>query len=92
VTVPPAPATVEELIALLESDLGRFGPSPPDFLDRLRRVEREHGRKESDRAEELLDRMNAWLDNGELSVDLASIVVPVLEPIADGPGNDRPDD
>jgi hypothetical protein len=86
------PDTVEELVALLESDLGRFGPSPPEFLDRLRGVEREHGRKESDRAEELLNRMDEWLDDGELSVDLASIVVPVLEPIADGPGNDREDD
>jgi hypothetical protein len=75
------------LIALVES--GQLGPSPPELMDRLRAVEREHGRKESDRAQELLDRMNEWLDGGELSVDLASIVVPVLEPIAEGPGNDR---
>jgi hypothetical protein len=83
------PDTVEELIAMLESDGGRFGPSPPEFLDRLRDVERERGRKESDRAEELLNRMDEWLNGGELSFDLASIVVPVLEPIAAGPGNDR---
>jgi len=53
-------------------------------------IERAHGRRESDRADELLQWIDYWVFYGELSDDVVSIVLPVVEPIADGPGKDRP--
>ena len=88
-TLPPAPATLEELIALLEQDLGQFGPRTPDFLDDLRDVEDENGRKQADRAEDLLRKMDDWISSGELSGGLVPMAELLLGPIADSPGNDN---
>ena len=90
--MPPLPDTIEELIAWLEGDLGRFGPQAPDFLDELREIEEENGRQQADRAEELLRETEDWVDDGELSGELAPLAEVLLLPIADGPGNDDRDD
>jgi hypothetical protein len=83
------PDTVEELIALVEADPGRFGPRAPEVVNMLDGIERANGRKESDRAGELLEWIDYWVFYGELSDEVVSVVVPVVEPIADGPANDR---
>ena len=86
-TVPPPPASLEELIAFVEQDPGRFGEKGTEFLDELQKVQQEAGRKQSDKAAELLDHTQDRVDKGELSPELLSIAEPVLQPIADGPGN-----
>jgi eukaryotic-like serine/threonine-protein kinase len=86
-TAPPPPASVAELIALLEQDVDRFGSRAPDFLDDLRHLEEENGRKQSERADKLLSHAEEWVDEGELLPELVTIAGPLLEPIADGPGN-----
>jgi eukaryotic-like serine/threonine-protein kinase len=88
-TLPPPPDSIEELIAMLEADLDGFGPQTPDFLEELRDVQADEGRKQADRAEELLRRMDDWVDEGELSVELVPLADLLLGPIADGPGNDN---
>jgi hypothetical protein len=87
-TLPPSPDSIEELIVLLEADLARFGERTPDFLDELRGVEEENGRKQSDRAEELLRHMDEWVEEGELSGELVPLALLLLEPIAEDQGND----
>jgi eukaryotic-like serine/threonine-protein kinase len=87
-TVPPAPASLEELIAFVEADPDRFGEKGTAFLDELRKVEEESGRKQADKAAELLDRAQEQVDKGELSPELLAIAEPVLLPIAEGPGED----
>ena len=86
-TVPPPPASLEELIVFVEQDPARFGEKGTEFLDELQKVQQEDGRKQSDKAAELLDHSQEWVDKGELSPELLSIAEPVLQPIADGPGN-----
>jgi serine/threonine-protein kinase len=90
VTAPPVPDTIEELIALVEADPGRFGARAPDVVQMLDGIEQAHGHRESDRAGELLQWIEYWVFYGELSDEAVSIVVPVVEPIADAPGKDRP--
>jgi eukaryotic-like serine/threonine-protein kinase len=90
-TLPPAPESIEELIALLEADLGRFGPQAPDFLEELREILEENGREQADRAEELLSQTDDWVSSGQLSPELAPLAEGLLVPIADGPGNDDND-
>jgi eukaryotic-like serine/threonine-protein kinase len=87
VTVPLVPGSIEELIAFVEQDLERFGEKAPEFVDGLRKVEQENGRKQSDRAAELLSHTAEWVDKGELSADLSSIAESVLAPFVEGPGN-----
>jgi serine/threonine protein kinase len=87
--VPIAPASVGELIELLEQDPNRFGPRTIDFLDQLRGVEENKGRKASDRADVLLGWLDYWVYYGELSPDLVPVAGPLLEPIAGGPGGDE---
>jgi eukaryotic-like serine/threonine-protein kinase len=98
-TLPPLPESIEELIALLEADLGRFGSRSPDFLDDLRKIEEENGGKQADRAEKLMSETEDWVADGELAAELLPLTELVLEPIAaengngngdgnSGPGND----
>jgi serine/threonine-protein kinase len=86
-TVPPPPASIEELIALVEQDPGAYGEKATEFLDELRRVEDETGRKQSDRAAELLRHTEDRVDEGELSPELLPITQQLLQPIAERPGN-----
>jgi hypothetical protein len=85
--VPPPPASIEELIALVEQDPGAYGEKATEFLDELRRVEDETGRKQSDRAAELLRHTEDRVDEGELSPELLPITQQLLQPIAERPGN-----
>lgn len=73
----------------MEADPDRFGEKGEEFLDELRKVEEEEGRKQSDKAAELLRHMQDQVDKGELSPELLAIASPVLQPIADGPDNDQ---
>ena len=68
---PPPPDSIEELIALVEQT-SVASARGADFLDELREVEEENGRKQSDRAEELLRHTEDWVDEGELSPELAA--------------------
>ncbi len=86
-TVPPPPASLEELIALVEQDPDAFGEKGTEFLDELRKVEEEEGRKQSDKAAELLRHTEDRINKGELSPGLLAIASPVLQPLAEGPGN-----
>jgi eukaryotic-like serine/threonine-protein kinase len=86
-TVPPPPASLEELIALVASDPEGFGAKGPEFLDELQKVEQEEGRKQSDKAAELLDHAQEQVDKGELTPELLAVAEPILQPIAEGPGN-----
>jgi serine/threonine-protein kinase len=87
-TAPPPPASLDELIALVEQDPGAFGEKADDFLDDLRRVADEEGRKQSDKAAEVLRHTEDRVDKGELIADLLPITQQLLQPLADGPGND----
>jgi eukaryotic-like serine/threonine-protein kinase len=85
---PPPPASLDELIALVEQDPGLFGEKANEFLDDLRRVADEEGRKQSDKAAEALRHAQDRVEKGELSPELLAIAMPVLQPFADGPGDD----
>jgi hypothetical protein len=87
-TVPPPPASIEELIALVEQDPDAFGEKATEFLDDLRGVEDETGRKQSDRAAEVLRHTEDRVDKGELSAELLPITQQLLQPLAEGRGND----
>jgi serine/threonine-protein kinase len=86
-TVPPPPASLVELIAFVEQDPGRFGEKGAEFLDDLNKVAEETGRKQSDRAAEVLRHTEERVDKGELSPEVLALTQQVLQPIADGPGN-----
>jgi serine/threonine-protein kinase len=88
-TLPTAPATIAELIAVVGADPGRFGPRAPDVVAMLDEIERAHGRRESDRADELLQWIDYWVYYGELSDELVPIAEPLLDRIVTEPGNDR---
>src|SRR5262249_45775760 len=87
-TVPPPPASLDELIAFVEQDPGAFGEKADDFLDDLRPVADEQGRKQSDKAAEVLRHTEDRVAKGELIPDLLPITQQLLQPLADGPGND----
>jgi hypothetical protein len=86
-TVPPPPASLDELIAFVEQDPSRFGEKGTEFLDDLNKVAEETGRKQSDRAAEVLRHTEERVDKGELSPELLPLTQQVLQPIVDGPGN-----
>ena len=86
-TVASPPTSLAELIAFVEQDPRHFGEKGTEFLDELQKVQQEAGRKQSDKAAELLDHTQERVDKGELSPELLSIAEPVLQPLADGPGN-----
>jgi hypothetical protein len=85
---PAPPASLDELIALVEQDPDAFGEKANEFLDDLHKVADEEGRKQSDKAAEALRHAQDRVDKGELSAELLAIAMPVLQPLADGPGDD----
>jgi serine/threonine-protein kinase len=86
-TPPPPPGSIADLVALVEQDPESFGEKGTEFLDELRKVEEEEGRKQSDKAAELLRHAEDWVDKGELSPELLATTQQVLLPLAEGPGN-----
>jgi serine/threonine-protein kinase len=87
-TVPPPPDSIAGLIAFVEADLDRYGQKAPDFLKELQKVEEENGKKQAERANEVLQHAQDWVSKGELSAELMPLAEALLAPIADGPGND----
>jgi hypothetical protein len=82
-----APADVDELMAALAADPGRYGSRAGAVIERLEKLGR--GRKASERAADLLADAEAWVASGELDPAVLAMLGPVLTPIADGPGNGR---
>lgn len=79
------PQTVDQLVAWLDADPGGSGSRTPEIIERLEDLGR--GRKASDRAAELLEDLEEWAASGDLAAGALDVIRPVLEPIADGPGN-----
>jgi serine/threonine-protein kinase len=88
-TLPPpaAPGDVDELIAVLQADPARYGARTDELIERLDKLG--NGRKATDRAIELQEEAQQWVANGELSNEALTLLLPVLAPIADGPGTSR---
>lgn len=84
-TAPPMPETLAELRDLLAADPARYGTRTDEVVERLEHLG--HGRKARDRAAELLERVDAWLDSGELTPDAGALIRPVVER-ATQPGGD----
>jgi serine/threonine protein kinase len=101
-TAPPTtlpPQTVAELIALLANDPEGYGPAGPDLLERLEKIEEDPDRADHE-ASKTLDRLDHWVDRGQISPELAALTTHILTPLAEddddaedfGPGRLFPDD
>jgi eukaryotic-like serine/threonine-protein kinase len=90
---PPStlPSSLEELIALLAEEPGIAGERGEDLLDRLDDVQRRDGNRQRARAEDALDDIDEWVDDGELDPTFAAAARAVLEPLASS-GSDGSDD
>jgi hypothetical protein len=82
------PLTVEDLITLLQANPGVASAEFfEDLLAKLQELAGTGGRDATDSAEELLARMQEGVDDQTLDPGFFALAVPVLEPIAEGPGN-----
>jgi hypothetical protein len=89
---PPAPASVEQLIAVLAADPARYGPRTGEVIDQLEEIDN-RGRRSRERAAELLDSAYSWADSGALSAEAVGLLEAVLSPLAaDGDGDEDDDD
>jgi hypothetical protein len=90
---------VAELIALLANDPEGYGPAGPDLLERLEKIEEDPDRADHE-ASKTLDRLDHWVDRGQISPELAALTTHILTPLAEddddaedfGPGRLFPDD
>jgi eukaryotic-like serine/threonine-protein kinase len=76
------PSSLDELIAVLEAEPQVAGARGEDLLDRLDDVQRRDGDRQRSRAEDALEDIDEWVDDGELDPTFAAAARAVLEPIA----------
>lgn len=86
----PPPATVDELIAVISADPGRYGPAAGELIDRLDGIGR--GRKARDRAADLRQQVDAWVASGELTPEAGDLTRPVLDAAGAAGNSDEDDD
>jgi eukaryotic-like serine/threonine-protein kinase len=87
--IPGFAATTDpaQFLAQLQSNPALVGPAGEELAHDLARVLSDDGRKQADRADELLDHLDEWVDEGQLSPEIAAALEPLLVPMADKPGH-----
>lgn len=81
-TAAPAPASIGALTDLLSGSGRDHGKKGPDLLDKLQEVQRERGRKQAEKAADLIEDIDDWVEDGELDPDIARLARELLVPIA----------
>jgi len=80
-TLPPAPQTVDELIALMAADPSAFGEKGPDLYERLIEL-RDDPENSSKAAEQIVAEVERWVEKGQLSADLGALTIQIVGPLA----------
>jgi eukaryotic-like serine/threonine-protein kinase len=89
---PPGPATLDELILLMQDDPARFGRRGKKLHEELEKLAGREGVRRAERAAELLTDVDKWDERGELDPDLAQQARAVLTAEAAAAGDDDDDD
>jgi eukaryotic-like serine/threonine-protein kinase len=88
--IPGFPATddVAQFLAQVEANPSLVGPAGEELAEELAKVLEEGGRKQADRADELLEKLDEWAEEEELAPEIVAALQPLLVPLADQPGRD----
>jgi len=80
--------TLTDLLSAGPEDYGKKGR---DLLDKLQELQRERGRDQAEKAADLIEDIDDWVDDGELDAAIAAQARQLLEPLA-SPGRGNSDD
>lgn len=82
-TTPTTLLSVGTVTDLLSAGPEEYGKKGPDLLDKLQEVQRERGRDQAEKAADLIEDIDDWVEDGELDPAIAERARQVLVPIAD---------
>jgi len=86
--VPQVPQTLAQLTALLAADPTKYGEAGPELLKKLQDYQ---DKPDARRAGDLVERVNKWLDDGELDPTIGAAAIRILSPLTTT-GDDEGDD
>jgi len=83
--------SIGTLTDLLSAGPENYGKKGRDLLDKLQELQRERGRDRAEKAADLIEDIDDWVDDGELDAAFAAQARQLLEPLA-SPGRGNSDD
>jgi serine/threonine-protein kinase len=91
--IPGFPATddIEVFLAQVEQDPESLGQSGPELADRLQSVVEARGKEQRKQAAELRDALEEFVEDGEIPVQIADALDPLLAELAGRNGDDDED-
>ena len=85
-------ASIGALTDLLSAGPEDYGKKGRDLLDKLQELQRKRGRDQAEKAADLIEDIDGWVDDGELDTVIAAQARQLLEPLASrGRGNSDDD-
>jgi len=84
-------ASIGTLTDLLSAGPEDYGKKGRDLLDKLQEIQRKRGRDQAEKAADLIEDIDDWVDDGELNAAIAAQARQLLEPLAI-PGRENSDD
>lgn len=89
---PGTPDDLPSLIGFLAADPDAAGEKADDLLDNLLTVSRERGSKQREEATKAVEKVEEWVEKGELDPMVGSLALELLEPLRDPPGQREDED